>query len=106
MSQPNYLDNHLYVLRGDLRQLRRHVFQLIGDLVFVTRHGSIRNLRRVASAVHAEVYLWKESASSIHRRRRIALLTLLAAGGFAMLALKRTKSASARLKRDLNKRSR
>jgi len=57
MTQPNYLDNHLYVLGGDLKQFRRHLFQMVDDLVFVTRHGALRNLRTMAKATRARLSL-------------------------------------------------
>ncbi len=93
MTEPNYLDNHLYVLRGDLKQFRRHVFQMVDDLAFVTRHGALRNLGAIRQSVRAQAYLWKHPGPSRERIRRIAFIAVLSAGVVAALTLVRPASA-------------
>ncbi len=101
MTEPNYLDNHLYVLRGDLKQIRRHVFQLADDLVFVTRQGVLRNLRTMARAARAEAYSWKSPGPSLER---IAFVAFLSAGVIAGLALAHPAPATSARRRIPNRR--
>jgi hypothetical protein len=91
MTEPNYLTNHFYVLRGDLKQIRRHVVQLADDLMFVTGHRVMRNLRTMARAARAEAYSWKNPGPSLER---IALVAFLSAGVIAGLALARPAPAT------------
>ena len=94
MSEPNYLDNHLYVLRSDVKQLRRHAFQMVDDLVFVTRHGVLRNLGALAQSVRAKAYLWTSLGPSQEPLRRIALLACLSVGVVAGMAIARQVSTA------------
>ncbi len=104
MTEPNYLDDHFYVLRGDLKQLRRHAFQMVDDLAFVTRHGALRNLRTMARSARAEAYRWKHPGPSLRRIRRIALLAFLSAGVIAGLAMARPAQTTQARRRILNRR--
>ena len=104
MTQPNYLDNHLYVLGGDLKQFRRHLFQMVDDLVFVTRHGALRNLRTMAKATRARAYLWKHPGPRQRRVRRIAFITFVSAGVVAGLAVARSASVASAQHRVFNRR--
>jgi len=90
MTEPSYLDNHLYVLRGDLIEFKRHFFDMVDDLVFVTRHGMLRNLRTIGRAEPLDTYIWTD-ADLFRSYRRIAFLALLSAGVVAGLALARVR---------------
>jgi hypothetical protein len=89
MIEPTYLNNHLYVLRGDLIELKRHAFAMLNDLMYVTGHGTVHNLRALTGTSPAEAYIWRGPALSARARGRIAFWAFLSAGLVVGLALGR-----------------
>jgi len=50
---PTYWDNAIYMIRGDLIELRRHVIGLLDDVGFVAKHDAVRSLDAFDDEAHA-----------------------------------------------------
>jgi len=68
MTEPNYWDEKLYVIRGDATELKRHVLLLADDLTFCTGHEAVRALEQ-----------FDESARSIYGGVKRTIKTSLTA---------------------------
>ncbi len=86
MTEPTYWDNALYIIRGDLIELKRHVNALLADVGFCAEHRAIRVVEHIEDQALDTLRATRRRVS-VHPRAVIMVCCL--AGGLTGLALYR-----------------
>lgn len=97
MTEPTYWDNALYVIRGDLIDLKRHVNALLADVGFCAEHNAVRAIGRIedeASTLSSTlrrqaVDRFRATRREVSVHPRAAIMVCCLAGALTGLALYR-----------------